>query len=216
MSKEKMILVGGGGHCKSVIDVIESENKYEIAGIVDLKEKIGQSLLGYKIIAGDDDLEKLSDQYKFFLVTIGQIKSSQLRVKMYEMLKSNNVKIPSIISPFAKVSKFSDIGEGTVVMHMSMVNAGAVIGVNCIINTSSIIEHDAIIGNHCHISTSAVINGNCKIGSHSFIGSNAVLSNGIVINENNIIGAGSVVLKDTESNGVYVGNPAILKKNNYE
>ena len=55
-SKEDLILIGGGGHCKSCIDVIELEDKYRIAGIVDLPEKLGQFLMGYSYLAVDDDL----------------------------------------------------------------------------------------------------------------------------------------------------------------
>ena len=61
---KKNILIGGGGHCKSCIDVIEQEGKYRIAGIVDLPEKLHQKILGYKIIAIDDDLPRLVEVKK--------------------------------------------------------------------------------------------------------------------------------------------------------
>lgn len=211
MNKDKIILIGGGGHCKSVIDVIETEGRFDIYGIVDVKEKIGQSIFGYKIIATDEDLERLLAESKFFFVTIGQIKSSQLRENFYTKLNNLKAKLPVITSPYSTVSKYASIGAGSVIMHRALVNAGVKIGHNCIINSNSIIEHDSQIGDHCHISTSAVVNGDCKIKSGSFIGSNSTISHGVTIMENNIIGAGSVVIRDTERDGTYVGNPAILK-----
>ncbi|MCK4441190.1 MAG: acetyltransferase, partial [Sulfurovaceae bacterium] len=149
--KKEILLIGGGGHCKSVIDVIEQENKYTIAGIIDKKELLGQEVLGYKVIGCDDDLEKLFQKYKYALVTVGQIKSNSLRVKIFNVLKKIGYKLPVIISSLAYVSKHSKIEEGTVVLHHALVNANVNIGINCIINTKALIEHDAVIKEHCHI-----------------------------------------------------------------
>lgn len=85
--KEKIVLIGGGGHCHSVIDVIEQENKYEIMGIVDTKENIGKKVLDYEIIACDDDLKTIFQTCKNALITVGQIESNKIRVKIYNNLK---------------------------------------------------------------------------------------------------------------------------------
>jgi len=170
--KKEILLVGGGGHCKSVIDVIEQENNYTIAGIIDKKELLGQEVLGYKIIGCDDDLEQLFQTYKYALVTVGQVQSNTLRVKLLNHLKQIGYSLPTIISPLAYVSKHAKIAEGTVVMHHALVNSTVTIGQNCIINSKALIEHDAKIGEHCHISTATVINGGVVVKSNSFVGSN--------------------------------------------
>lgn len=170
---EDILLIGGGGHCKSVIDVIEQEGKFKIAGIVDKKELIGEKVLGYEIIGCDDDLEDLFNKYKNVFITIGHIKSNDLRVKLFNKLKNIGYKLPTIISPYAYVSKHSTIDEGTVIMHQSLVNADVKIGRNCIINSKALIEHDSIIEDHCHISTAAVINGGVVVKENTFFGSNA-------------------------------------------
>lgn len=170
--KEKILLIGGGGHCKSVIDVIEQENKYDIAGIIDKKELIGKSLLGYKVIGCDDDLAELFETYNSAIITLGQIKSNEIRVKLFHKLKEIGYTLPIIQSPLSYVSKHSKIGEGTVVMHHALVNADAVVGENCIINTKALIEHDAVVEDFCHISTAAVINGGVVVKKNSFVGSN--------------------------------------------
>ncbi len=212
MSIEKIILVGGGGHCKSVIDVIESEGKYEIAGIIDVKEKIGSDILGYKIIATDDQLSDLVKQFRNFHITLGHIKSNAVRVKLFNDLKSKGAHFPVIKSPTAHVSKHTDCGQGTIIMHYAVVNAGTVIGENCIINSRALIEHDAVIANHVHISTGAIINGDCRVCQNVFVGSGSVISNCICIIDDCIIGAGSVVIKDILKAGTYVGNPVSIKK----
>ncbi len=189
--KEKIILLGGGGHCHSVIDVIEQENKYQIVGIVDKKELRGSDILGYKVIACDDDLENIYKTCKNAIITVGQIESNYVRVKLFNKIKEIGFNLPIIISPLAYVSKHSFIDEGTVIMHHSLVNANAKIGKNCIINTKALIEHDVIIENNCHISTSSVINGVVIVKANTFFGSNATSKQCIEIN--GFIRAGSLV-----------------------
>ena len=189
--KEKIVLIGGGGHCHSVIDVIEQENKYEIIGIVDTKENIGKKVLDYKIIACDDDLETIFLSCKNALITVGQIESNKIRVKIYNKLKEIGFNLPAIISPLAYVSKHSFIEEGTIIMHHALVNANTKIGKNCIINTKALIEHDCVIGDNCHISTASVLNGGVRVKENIFFGSNATSKQSIEID--GFIKAGSLV-----------------------
>ncbi len=189
--KPNILLIGGGGHCKSVIDVIELEDKYTIAGIIDKKELIGQDVLGYNVIGCDDDLSELFKTYKFAVVTVGQIKSNSLKVNIFNNLKSIGYTLATIISPLAYVSKHSTIEEGTVIMHHSLVNANVKIGKNCIINTKALIEHDSVVEDNCHISTGAIVNGGVVVKENSFIGSNATTKEYIEID--GFIKAGSIV-----------------------
>jgi len=205
--KEPIILLGGGGHCKSCIDVIEQEGKYEILGITDLPEKAGQTMSGYPVIGTDSDLPELKKTCNNFFITIGHIQSPRLRVKLFELLNDLGVNIPVIISPHAVVSRLAKIGSGTIVMHNAIVNTEAVIGKNCIINTGALVEHESQVGSHCHISTYAIMNGQCKVGSGCFIGSHTVMANNISIPANTLIAAGSVILRSLEKSGTYIGNP---------
>ncbi|WP_312595645.1 NeuD/PglB/VioB family sugar acetyltransferase [Stutzerimonas nitrititolerans] len=172
-SAERIILVGGGGHCRSVIDVIEQQGKYKIDGIVDLKENIGEKILGYPVIACDNQLRELFSSCKNAVITVGHIKTNSLRLKLYKSLKEIGYKLPVITSPLAYVSRHAQIGEGTVIMHHALVNANANIGKNCIINSKALIEHDAQVGDHCHISTASVINGGVVVENNTFVGSNS-------------------------------------------
>jgi sugar O-acyltransferase (sialic acid O-acetyltransferase NeuD family) len=205
--KQRIILVGGGGHCRACIDVIEAGGKLEVAGIVDVEEKIGQRVSGHETIACDEDLSKLAKEYEYFLVTLGQIKSADKRMDRFEYLKNLGAKFPVVVSSSAYVSKTASVGEGTIVMHRAVVNANATVGKNCIVNTGATVEHDTRIGDHCHISTGSIINGGCSIGEKSFVGSNSVIANNIDIAEGTIIGAGSVVVSSVNESGVYAGNP---------
>ena len=189
-----IILIGGGGHCKSVIDVIEQEGQFEIVGIVDQPKLLGYKVLGYSVIGNDHDLAKLAKKYKYALITVGQTKSPSLRIKLFDLAIKSGFTLPKVISPNAYVSKHSLIGKGVVVMHNAVVNANASIGDNCIINSKSLIEHDCLISKHCHISTNATINGGATVESGCFIGSNATTKEMIKISKNSFVKAGSLVI----------------------
>ena len=189
---EKLILLGGGGHCKSCIDVIEQEARYEIVGILDDEKFIGEKLLGYPFIGTDSDIAEHANKGNKFLITVGQIKSSLIRKKIFSMLCENNAQLATVISPRAYVSKHAEVGKGTVIMHDALINAGASIGNNCIINSKALIEHDCDVGDICHISTGAIVNGGTTIMSNSFVGSNSVTKDNIVISHDSFIKAGSI------------------------
>ena len=204
------ILIGGGGHCKSVIEVAESAG-YEIKGILDMPDEVGKEVLpGHKVIGTDDEIPQYVEECDF-IITVGFIKNPALRIKLYNKVKAAGGRLATIIASTAHVSKYAELGEGTVIMHHAFVNAGAKIGDNCIINTFVNIEHDAEVGNQCHISTGTMVNGECKIGENCFIGSQSVCANCIEIASDIIVGAGSVVRKSIRVKGIYAGNPAILK-----
>lgn len=208
MSKN-LILIGGGGHCKSVIEVAESAG-YNILGILDRPEEVGKTVLGYEIIGVDDDIPHYVNTAEF-MITVGFIKNPALRIKLYEKVLQAGGQLATLIASTAHVSKYAQVGQGTVIMHQAFVNAGAVIGDNVIINTFANIEHDAYIGNQCHISTGVMVNGDCQISENCFIGSQSVLANAISICSDVIVGAGSLVRKSIHQPGIYSGNPAILK-----
>ena len=187
--QKPIILVGGGGHCKSVIEAAESAG-CEILGILDLPEFIG---------AYADKAE--------FVVTLGFIKNPALRIKLHGNIINQGGKLATIIASTSHVSNHAEIGEGTVVLHQATVNAGAKIGKGVIINTAANIEHDVVVGDYTHISTGVMVNGDCKVGANTFIGSRSVLANGVKVCDNCAVGAGSIVIKDITESGTYVGCP---------
>lgn len=190
---KKIILIGGGGHCKSVIDVIEKEAKYKITGIIDKPKFLGSKVLGYQVIGIDSDLEQLSKKNQYALITAGQINSASLRIKLYNLAVKAGYVLPAIVSPRAYVSKHSKISDGSIIMHDAIINANTTVGKNCIINTGALIEHDCLVSDHCHISTKASINGGVKIGSKTFVGSGVITKNNITIRQSSFIKAGSLV-----------------------
>jgi sugar O-acyltransferase (sialic acid O-acetyltransferase NeuD family) len=206
---QNLILIGGGGHAKSCIDIVLSTSLFKILGYVDLEKSLDEK---YAIpYLGQDDVLPNYVEGNQFLITIGQIDSSEKRERIFNDIKALGGTLAKVISPNAQVSNFATIGEGSIVFHGVTVQADASIGHNCIINNHALVEHDCQIGNHCHISTNAVVNGNVNLSNGVFIGSSAVLKQGISIGEKAVIGMGSVVLRNVESQQVVFGNPAKSK-----
>jgi sugar O-acyltransferase (sialic acid O-acetyltransferase NeuD family) len=200
-----ILLVGGGGHCHSCIDVIEVEGSFAIQGIVEQSGEPPVQVLGYPVVGVDADLAHLLESTPAALVTVGQVKSPTARMILHDLLMSLGADLPVIISPWSHVSTHASVGEGTIVTHGAIVNALASVGRNCIVNSQSLIEHDAVVMDHCHISTGARINGRAEVGPRSFIGSGAVLREGVRVGSDCVIGAGATVVEDLPNSTRYVG-----------
>lgn len=189
---KEILLIGGGGHCKACIDVIELNGQYKIVGIIDnqLFDSNIREVMGYPILGKDKDLTRLREFYQYALITIGQIKTPNPRIQIYSKLKALNFTLPTIISPLAHIAKGVQIGEGTIIMHHALLNSSSQVGKMCIINTKALIEHDCFVQDFCHISTGAILNGGCIVGEKTFIGSN------MGIKHIQKIEKGSIIFKD--------------------
>ena len=209
---EKIVLVGGGGHCKVIIDIIKSNNEYEIIGVTDEKG-IGNKILDVPIV-GDDHilLELYSKGVKNAFVCIGAINNIKIRADIYNKLKTIGFNLPTLIHKEAVVSPYAKVSNGTCIMAGAVINPDSIIGENCIINTGAVIEHDCLIGRNVHISPKSCILGGCKIGSNTHIGAGSTILQGITIGHNVIIGAGAVVLENIEDSVTAVGIPAKIIK----
>ena len=195
---KKIILIGAGGHCVSCVDVIELQRKFKIVGLIDNKKE--KFLLDYKIIGSDKELKKFSKRIQYALITTGHIKNSKIRENLFKKISNYGFKFPAIISPLSYVSKHASIGEGTIVMHGAIINAGAKIGKNCIINNKTLIEHDVVVEDNCHLSTRSTVNGGVTIKKNSFIGSCSVIKQNIKIGKNCFINANLFLQKNLKDN----------------
>lgn len=190
-----MLLIGGGGHCKAAIDVLEAAGVH-IAGVLERPGAYLTNVLGYPVLGDDHVLSALVAQGHTALVTIGQIKSAEPRIRAFEVAMAAGAQMPNVVSPRAHVSRHTELGDGTLVLHGAVINAATHIGCNVIVNSLALIEHDVEVGDHCHVATGARVNGNVTLGAGCFVGSGAVLRNGITIGAGSVIGAGVVIRHD--------------------
>lgn len=205
---DKILLVGGGGHCKSVLDTLFELNTYNIEGILDTPEKVGQYISGVKVIGTDDDLlEYFNEGIKCAFITVGSIGDTSIRVKLYKKLKAIGYKLPVIVDKSSIVSKHALIDEGSFIGKGAIVNIDASIGRMCIINSGVIVEHDCKVGKFVHIAPGATLSGGVVIEDNVHIGTNSTIIQYKKIGENSLIGAGSIVTKDVAANIKAYGNP---------
>lgn len=200
-----LILIGAGGHAHACIDVIERHGEFQIAGLVGQPGELHACHLGYSVIAVDKELPQLAGVYRNAFIAVGQIKSPDTRISLFQQAASLGFQLPAIVSPTALVSRHAKIGAGTIVMHGAIVNAGAIVGDNCIINSRALVEHDATVEDHCHVATGAIINGGAHIGTGSFLGSGCIIREGIALGSRCVVGMGLPVRHDQPNGARFVG-----------
>lgn len=198
---EKLIILGKGGHAESLADIIERENKYEIAGYV-INDTVGEMEGGiYPVIGNDANLEEIFESgIRNAAIGIGYLGKSDLRERLWGKLKKVGFFLPVICDPSAILAGNIKFGEGTMVGKGAIVNSNVSVGKMCIINTGAIVEHDCVVEDFSHISVGSVLCGNCKVGKASFVGANATIIQGKSVGNHCIIGAGTTVRKNVEDN----------------
>ena len=214
---EEIVLIGGGGHCKVIIEAILAAKKYDIIGIIDSGNSTIRYLMGVPVIGGDNYLKRCFRKgVKFCFISVGSVGNPASRIRLYNKAKKIGFKFPNIIHPNAMISKFAVLGEGNYIAPGVIINTGAVIGNHCIINTGAIIEHDCRVGDFVHVAPGTKISGGVELKRYSHIGTGSSIREYLNIGENSIIGVGSVVVKDIGDNIVAYGNPcAKVRLNKY-
>lgn len=204
--KKEIVILGGGGHAKVLIDAILSAGSFRIKGILDPCLKKGSKVAGYPVLGSDNLLDGLKG---ISLVNgIGTVKAGERRKKVFEICKKKGFKFPVIVHPKAHVSKTTKIGEGVQVLTAAVINTYAEVGEDSIVNTRAIVEHDCKVGPHVHIASGAILGGAVKVGERSHIGMGARVLQGVKIGKNVTVGAGAVVTKDVKDGKTVVGIPA--------
>lgn len=189
-----ILLIGCGGHARSLIELVESAGIWRIRGLVGLPDQVNTRVLNYQVIGCDADLAALRKKCPSAVLAIGQLPDPTARQRLSRRLDKHGFVYPVLVSPHAVVSRHARLGQGSTVGHGVIVNAATVVGDHCILNSRALIEHDVQIGSYCHISTGAIINGGVRIGSGSFIGSGSILREGLELPDNTVIGAGKRIM----------------------
>ena len=160
--KERIIIIGAGGHGRVVVDAINAQGIYDTVGFVDSAFPIGSSITkDCKVILHQNDISKIADLADCFIVAIGD---NSIREKLYKEAKQY-LKPATIIHNKALIGSEVTIGEGTVVLANAFINTSSAIGENCIINAGVIIDHDCKIGDHVHLSIGTLVGGRTVVSN---------------------------------------------------
>jgi UDP-perosamine 4-acetyltransferase len=206
--KDKIIIIGGGGHAKVLISDLIKLDKFEIIGYTDLNNK--GLIQGVEYLGTDKVLPEIKRKHKNCgaVIGVGNISVSNIRSKIYKNLKELNFDLPVIISIDALVNEEVSIGEGTVVLQGAIINVSSVIGKCVIINTGAIVEHDSRVDDFVHLTAGSIIGAGAEIGENTIMGIGSMVIPFKKVCKNCLIGAGTIVARDLFNEGTYFGCPA--------
>jgi sugar O-acyltransferase (sialic acid O-acetyltransferase NeuD family) len=211
--KNKILLIGAGGHCRVVLDLLLQSKEYRVAGLVDVKAGVGQNVLGIPVIGTDQDLPKLFKKgIKHCFIAVGSVGDPAVRIKLAVLARKTGFLFPNLIHPTAVMSSRVRLGQGNYIAPGVIINAGADIGDHCIINTGVILDHDCKLGDFVHVAPGSVLSGGVIIGNNSHIGTGATVVQEVKIGANTVIGVGSVVTKNIPSGVIAYGSPCKERK----
>ncbi len=206
---DNIVIVGSSGHAKVIIDIVEKQARFRIAGLLDRFRNPGEQTLGYEVIGREENLSSLRDRYRLkgIIVAIGD---NFIRSKVVKDIVGicPDLNFVTAIHPSATLGKDVHIEQGTVIMAGVVVNPSVRIGQFCILNSNSSIDHDSVMGDFSSLAPRAVVGGGCSIAAFSAISIGATLIHNVSVGEHTIIGAGAIVLKSIDARQVAYGNPA--------
>ncbi len=210
MRRKRVVLLGSGGHAKVIIDVLRSDNIYDVIGCLDASS-VKKDVCGVKILGDDKVLPRLYDEgIRYAFIAIGD---NARRAEIMRSITKMGFDLVNIISPFAHISPSVHLGCGIAVMPGAMINVDSVIEDNVIINTGATVDHDCLIGAHSHIGPGCHLAGTVSIGQGSFLGVGCSVIPQISIGEWTVVGASSAVINDLPGYSKAIGVPAKIQEN---
>ena len=205
---DKMVVLGGGGHAKVIIDIIRKQKLYSIIGYVDPRDR--GEILGVAYLGPESKVPEFirSNPGLQAALAIGNTEPSDLRKSIFDRMKTQGLSFPSIVSPDAIINSDVIVAEGSQILDGVIVNSGSRIGRGVIVNTGSSIDHDCQISDFTHVAPGVTLSGGVKIGKNCVIGIGSCIIQNVEIGDFILIGAGSVVTSHCREVGTYVGSPA--------
>ena len=208
----RLIGLGAGGHARVLLEILASDGRYEIAGLLDPDPALrGKAVAGVSVLGGDELLATLAASgIGHVFMGLGSAANTQPRQRLFEQAKSAGLQFVAVIHPGAVLAPSAQTGEGCAVLAGAIVGTGARLADNVIVNTRAVVEHDCRIESHAHIASGAVLAGNVSVGEGAHVGAGSVVRQGLRIGRGAVIGVGAAVVCDVPHDAVYVGVPARL------
>jgi len=213
-TKLPSVIVGTGLHAKEIASLLKSLNVYVLGFSSNNENEIDKFILDeLKVICKDDNINKIEDfKNKNYYIGIGGPISNLNRKKIFEKFEKMKINLPPLISSKANISRYSKIGDGTVILPGATIGPDVVIGKNCIINCNSVVSHGSSIGNHVHLTPGSIVAGDCKIGDLTTIGMNSTVLYSTTVGKNCLTHNNSSVVVNLDDNSELNQSGKIIKK----
>jgi sugar O-acyltransferase (sialic acid O-acetyltransferase NeuD family) len=193
-----ILIYGGGGHAKSIMEMVKQLGGYAIAGIVDDNPRLtGTQVLGIPVLGSRSALPALTGLgVRLAANGVGGILDINVRVKVFELLEGAGFTFPALVHPRATVEPSAQVGEGVQVFANAYVGAEADLQPRCMVNTNAVVSHDCVVGAYTHIAPGALLAGHVHVGGRTLVGMGVTTAIGVRIGSGVRIGNGAIVLAD--------------------
>jgi sugar O-acyltransferase (sialic acid O-acetyltransferase NeuD family) len=217
MKNKKLVVYGIGETAEIIGDYFQRESDYEVVGFaVDKEYKTIDSLLDRPVLSYEEAISKYPPHSHDMFAAASFGKLNRNRTEMYQKAKAAGYKCASFVHKSAFIWHNVSVGENVFVFEENVLQYKVKIGNNVILWSGNHIGHQTVIEDNCFISSHVVISGFCTIGENSFLGVNSSFNDGINFGKDCVTGNSTVVVKNTEDGGIYVGSPAKRIKSSYE
>jgi sugar O-acyltransferase (sialic acid O-acetyltransferase NeuD family) len=198
-----ILIYGGGGHGKQVLELISVSGNYKIAGFIDDGISPGSEILGVLVLGGSTLLPDLYDSgVRFAVNAVGGIGNISIRLKVFHTLVSEGFECPTLVHPTAYIEPSAKLEKGVQVFAHAYVGSDAVIGFGSIVNTGAIVSHDCRIGEYVNVSPGAILAGQVTIDNNVLVGMGATINLNVHVGSNSRIGNNATVKTDVPDNSI--------------
>lgn len=198
-----IIVYGGGGHGKSLIDLLRSLGVYRVAGIIDDGLEPGCQIMGVPVLGGQNALPGLAGGgIRQAVNAVGGLGDVTIRIKIFRLLGEAGFTCPAVVHPSAFIEASASLSPGAQVFPLAYVGSEALIGFGSIVNTGAIVSHDCRIGSYVNISPGAMLAGEVSVGDGTLIGMGVTVNLGVKIGATSRLGNGSTVKSDVPAGGI--------------
>jgi sugar O-acyltransferase (sialic acid O-acetyltransferase NeuD family) len=192
-----LIIYGGGGHCKTIIDLVRALGTYQLIGIIDDRLQAGSLILDVPILGGSQMLPRLFDQgLRKVVNAVGAIGHVDVRIRIFDLLKEAGFQFPTVIHPTAFVEPSAKIEDGVQILAKSYVSSAATIGFGTVINAGVVVSHDCTIGKYVNLSPGTMLAGGVVLKDRVQVGMAATINIDVTVGEGSRIGNGTAVKAD--------------------
>jgi sugar O-acyltransferase (sialic acid O-acetyltransferase NeuD family) len=198
-----LLVFGGGGHGKSLIELIRTVGAYRVAGIVDDSLPPASEVLGVTVLGGRDVLAELRRRgLRLAANAVGGIGDARRRIQVFDALREADFECPPLIHPTAWLESTAQVQPGAQILPLAYVGSEALVGRGVIVNTSAVVSHDCRIGDYANLAPGALLAGGVEVGEAALIGMGVSVHLGVRIGRMARCGNGAVISADVPEGAI--------------